>query len=302
MKKLLFFCTVVIAGAAHGQTDPLYAQYLNNPVMLNPAYSGFRNHLDAALLWRKQWASFDGSPETKALSLHTTVMPDRMGAGLIVVRDDAGVSTNTEILATYAYGIAFEKSRVTFGLQAGMAAYRTDFSKLDIYDPDGPEFAADQRITKPSFGAGLTYSSDRWFFGLSVPRLLKTRVDFDDTAEATVQDRHFYMTGSVQLFVSDRVRLKPSLLLRAVPGAPLSADMNVTMNIDERFGAGVFTRNLKTIGLQTQLRLSDRYRLGYVLELPVSDSAALRFTSHEVSLGISLAVFDFHDVASVSSF
>jgi hypothetical protein len=37
------------------------------------------------------------------------------------------------------------------------------------------------------------------------------------------------------------------------------------------------------------------YRIGYVFEVPTNASVGARFTSHEISLALSLAAFKFHD-------
>src|SRR6476620_5175420 len=121
MKKLLLFaafvfCTIV----SEAQVDPLYAQYLNNPLLLNPAYSGINNNFSAAASYRKQWAGFDGSPSTFNVNAHSSFNNNKMGLGLIVLSDKVGVNANTEVQATYAYKLDLNGKFLSFGLQAGM--------------------------------------------------------------------------------------------------------------------------------------------------------------------------------------
>ena len=98
------------------------------------------------------------------------------------------------------------------------------------------------------------------------------------------------------MFISPSVRFKPSVMLRGTQGAPLSMDLNASINFKEFYTAGIFTRNFKTFGLLTQLSYK-AFKIGYVLELPSSSTSSLNFVSHEVSLGISLGVLGFHDLA-----
>jgi hypothetical protein len=45
---LLFTTALVCFGnLSFAQIDPLYAQYLNNPLVINPAYTGFNKELNA---------------------------------------------------------------------------------------------------------------------------------------------------------------------------------------------------------------------------------------------------------------
>jgi type IX secretion system PorP/SprF family membrane protein len=297
MKKLFpALAFIVLAFGAHAQVDPLYAQYLNNPLLINPAYTGLNNNFNASVTYRKQWAGFDGSPSTANVSAHTSLLDNKMGAGLIILQDKAGNSKNTELQATYAYRLDLDKKFLSFGLQAGFLNFRSNNNELNPYDPNDPAFNTNQNFTKPSFGAGVILHSDRYFFGLSVPRMLKTSVT-ENNMQTSLYRQHFYFTAAYMIFLSERVRLKPSVLIKGVKGAPLSADCNFSFNIDEKYTAGAFTRNLNTFGLLAQLKFGDGYRLGYTFEMPTNQSVGTRFTTHEFMLGINLSVFNFQDTS-----
>lgn len=301
MKKILLVIPLIITGLqASAQIDPLYAQYLNNPLAINPAYSGFNDELNGSITYRKQWAGFDGSPVTVNASVHSAVSENRMGLGLMIVQDKIGVNKNTEVQATYAYKLDLGDKRLSFGLQAGFVSFANDYSDLNPQDPGAPEFASNQVYTKPAFGAGVLLTSDKYFIGLSVPRMLKNTVDFG-TGETELYEQHFYLTGAYVFFLSDRIKLKPSVLMKAVSGAPVSGDYNVSAVIDDKYTAGLFTRNLTSYGFLAQMKLSDRYRFGYAFEMPSNDSVGARFPTHELMIGVNLAVLKFHQ-QSVSSF
>ena len=109
--SLISFC---LSGVAYSQNDPLYAQYMNNPFVINPAYTGFQNNLNATLSYRKQWAGFDGSPVTVNASAHSSLVEDKMGAGIMIVQDKIGVYKNSDILLTYSYKIDLGEQKLTF--------------------------------------------------------------------------------------------------------------------------------------------------------------------------------------------
>jgi type IX secretion system PorP/SprF family membrane protein len=302
MKKLLLFaafvfCTIV----SEAQVDPLYAQYLNNPLLLNPAYSGISNNFSAAASYRKQWAGFDGSPSTFNVNAHSSFNNNKMGLGLIVLSDQIGANANTEVQATYAYKLDLGGKFLSFGLQAGMVNFKSSNGDLNPYDPSDPTFAGTFNFTKPSFGAGAILHSDKYFVGLSVPRMLKSNVSIADV-ETELYSQHFYLLGAYNIFLNEHFRLKPSVLLKGVKGARLSTDLNFALNIDERYTAGVFARNFNTYGLLAQMKLNDTYRFGYALEVPSNKSVGTRFVSHEFMIGMNLSLFDFHDKVSVSTF
>ena len=97
MKKLLL--AFIIFGAAcyqsKAQQDPLYAQYINNPLVINPAYTGINNVLNASLGHRTQWAGFEGAPNTTSLSVHSSLFDNKVGGGILLIRDQRGAITTS---------------------------------------------------------------------------------------------------------------------------------------------------------------------------------------------------------------
>lgn len=172
-KLLLLSASILISLSGKAQVDPLYAQYLSNPLLINPAYSGLNNNLNVGVTYRKQWAGFEGSPTTYNVNGHTALLDNRMGVGLIVVKDNVGVNSNTEVHGTYAYRFELDEQYLSFGLQAGFISYKSINSELNPFDANDPAFQGDQNYNKPSFGAGVILHSERYFLGLSVPRMLK---------------------------------------------------------------------------------------------------------------------------------
>ncbi|HRK55829.1 MAG TPA: PorP/SprF family type IX secretion system membrane protein, partial [Cyclobacteriaceae bacterium] len=95
MKKfiLLLVSSLLLTGLSYGQQDPLYSQYINNPMVINPAYAGLNNNLNASLSYRTQWGGFEGNPTTVNVNGHISLVDNRVGAGLLIVQDKIGNAT-----------------------------------------------------------------------------------------------------------------------------------------------------------------------------------------------------------------
>lgn len=302
MKKLLLVCMAALglSRTADAQIDPLYAQYLNNPMLINPAYAGLNNNLNIGVSFRKQWAGFEGSPTTYNVNGHTSLFDNRMGVGIIALKDIAGINSNTEVHGTYAYRLDLDQKYLSFGLQAGFISFRANNDDLNPYDPNDPAFNEVQQVTKPSFGAGLILNSERYFLGLSVPRMLKATTSVQDL-QTELYSQHFYAMGAYIFYINEHIRLKPSVLLKSVKGSPLSADLNFALNFEEKITAGVYTRNLNAYGLMGMIKFGGAYRFGYAFEVPTGTSVGARFTSHELTFGLNMALLGFHST-SITNF
>jgi type IX secretion system PorP/SprF family membrane protein len=282
-----------LINTAKAQVDPLYAQYFNNPLLINPAYSGLNNNFNASITYRKQWAGFEGSPTTVNASAHSSLFDNKMGVGLVILQDKAGTNKNTDIQATYAYRLDLNNKYLSFGLQAGVMNYKSNTDDLNPRDPGAPEFMGNPSYSKPSFGAGIILHSERYFIGLSVPRMLNPKAEIG-TVESELYQQHFYLTGAYVVYLTERIRLKPSILFRGVNGAPVSIDLNASVNLDEKYSAGIYTRNFNTYGLLAQIKLKENLKFGYAFEVPGNNSVGARFTSHELMVALNLSLFKFH--------
>lgn len=279
--------------SSFSQQDPIYASYMLNPLSINPAYAGSNNMLNASVQFRTQWAGLDSNPTTINFSSHMSMLRNKLGAGLMVIQDKLGDTKNTEFQGVFAYKIQLDNTWLSFGMQTGFIRYETDPSMLTIRDPGDPAF---EQLTETKFntGVGVMLKSDSYILGISVPRLLPATVS-QGGQNIELYDKTYYLFGSYTWMLNETIRFKPSTLLRAAQGSPLSVDLNATISFKENFTGGLFTRNFSTYGLLAQAIVS-KFRIGYVFELPTG-SSNLNFTTHEITVGLAMHVLSFHDRA-----
>jgi len=290
---LIVHFSLCLVHFSNAQQDPIYASYMQNPLTINPAYAGSNNMLNASVQYRTQWAGLDANPTTINFSGHMSVFHNKIGAGIMVIQDKLGDNKNTEFQAVGSYKIQLNDSWLSFGMQTGFIRYETDPSMLTIRDPGDPAF---EQLTETKFntGVGVLLKSDNYMLGISAPRLLPATVSQGgQTIELYSQTYYFF--GSYAWLLTEDIRFKPSVLMRATQGSPLSFDVNATATFKEHLTGGLFTRNFNTYGLLAQL-VVNKFRFGYVFELPVG-SSNLNFTTHELTVGIGLHVLDYHDRA-----
>ena len=218
----LFLLTFSIS--THAQQDPIYAQYINNPLAINPAFAGSNNMFNAGLQYRTQWAGIDANPVTVNFNSHMSVYQNRGGVGLQVIQDKIGDTKNTEVSTSFVYKLKLTNASLSFGMQTGFIRYTNNPSSLTIRDAGDDAFNS---VTETKFntGAGLLLKSDRFVIGLSAPRLLPATVS-QGGQTVELYKQHYYLFGSYVVFLSDKLRFKPSVLLRATADAPISSDLN----------------------------------------------------------------------------
>lgn len=296
MKKIIFQTILAChAITAFAQQDPLHAQYLANPVVINPALAGMGNNLAINAGYRTQWTTLEGQPKTLNLNGTISLAQNKVGAGIMLSQDKTGTLTNTEVDGLFSYKIKFDNDDVlSFGLQAGVLIFRNNYAQLNTYDVDDPAFTGDAATIALNVGAGVYFKSKKIRIGISAPRMLPSTLN-NNLQQFTIYNQHAYAFGSYNIDISPQTTICPSILLRAVENSPLSMDAGVNLNFKRLLTAGVFTRNLNTYGLLLQTLMLNRYKVGYVFEIPANNAVQSGFVTHEVSLSILMHTFRFHD-------
>jgi type IX secretion system PorP/SprF family membrane protein len=155
---------------------PVYSQYLQNGLVINPAYTGTREVLSGFLSYRMQWMGTSGSPLLQSVSFHSPMKNDKVALGMMAQFMRYGATKSTSIYGSYAYHIKLKKGKVSFGLKAGADLSNTDYTGLLLNDPGDPVFESNEKsLLLPNFGTGVYYFSDRFFAGLAIPSFLNYR-------------------------------------------------------------------------------------------------------------------------------
>ena len=294
--KLSKIISIVIlflsVSSVFSQQLPQFTQYMFNTISINPAYAGSRETISIVGLHRSQWVGLEGGPETQTLSMHTPMRNENMGLGISFINDKLGYENFSYLYADYSYTIkTSEKTKLAFGMKAGMTHYTLDETLLT--DPtvvNDPFFDDVSNRWSPNVGAGLYLHSTRWYLGLSAPRILNT--DYNKGRNGTLdyvalERVSYYITGGYVFDLSENTKLKPSVLLKATNGAPLSFDVSANFLFYEKFWAGAAYRVNQyagAIGGIADFQISKQMRIGYAYEYPISDIAPYTSGTHEVLL------------------
>ena len=294
--KLSKFISIAIlllsVSTAFAQQLPQFTQYMFNTISINPAYTGSRETLSVTALHRSQWVGLEGGPETQTLSIHTPLRNEKIGVGLSFINDELGYENFSYIYGDFSYTIQTGvNSKLAFGLKAGFTHYNLDEELLN--DPsvvNDPFFNDVSNRWSPNIGAGLYWHSQKWYLGLSAPRILNT--DYNKGGGGSVdyvalERISYYITGGYVFDLNENVKLKPSVLLKATNGAPLSFDISANFLFNETFwiGAGYrINESAAAIGGIADFQISKQMRIGYAYEYPISDIRAYTSGTHEVLL------------------
>ena len=299
----LFLLSICSLGhRALAQQEAMYSQYMFNMLSVNPAYAGSRDVLSVTGLYRQNWIGIEGAPTTQTISADMPLNKERIGIGFQAFNDKVGETGSTGFYGNYAFRVKVSQSAtLSLGLQAGVTNYRANLLNVNTGGGAGSDPAFSVNINKflPNFGTGIYFSTDKFYVGVSVPQLIKGKLNDFSRSDTARQQRHFFgMVGAV-VRLSNALAIKPSILAKAVAGAPIALDFNANLWIRNRFaiGASFRTSNLKfeeasagnhrigdaLVGM-VEMQLSDQFRFGYAYDYMLNGLQGIQTGSHEVML------------------
>lgn len=290
MKRIIILLVMLALGLeySNAQQLPQFTQYMYNTIAINPAYAGSRDALSIVGLNRNQWAGFDGGPQTQTLSVHSPLRNEQIGLGLSLINDKAGYENFTYVYADFSYTLkASEEVDVSFGLKAGMTYYKLAEELYNATEVNqDPYFNEKLNRWNSNFGAGVLFHSNKWYVGLSIPKLINHDLN-NDTEYAALERVHYYAIGGYVFELNDNLKLKPSFMFKHTKGAPISTDLTANFLFNEKFwlgGSYRFNGDQKAIGALVDFQVTDQFRVGYTYEIPTGEIRPYTSGSHEILL------------------
>lgn len=242
--------------------EPSATQYFQNQYLANPAMAGFQKgvHLNAA--YRHQWNGIEGAPVTKFFSADAA-FGNRVGGGLHLFNDVAGLINRTRVALSYAYHLPLsnEEQQLHFGLSLAWNVQRLDAKNLngDAYDPSIGAFNRRDNYFEAEYG--MAYTDGHLNIQASLPNL---RAIFTGNNKSVDGGGIFFTSASYRFAVNESISsIEPKVCYRGVRGNKNILDLGMNISVlndvanvmamyhtSKSVTAGIGVNILKTVGIQ----------------------------------------------------
>ena len=291
---IFIFIFVSIGLESYSQQEAVYTQYYVNPAWVNPAYTGFNQEHNLFLNYRNHWSNFEGAPRNYSANYHGGVT-DRIGLGVLVGVESIGEMEDLRAGLSYAYQFGDKDWKMSLGLNTEYQSYSINGSVLrnPNIDPSDPVLAeAIDGIQFFNVGAGFYGEyDDRFFVGLSLPKLINARIDdivFGEDEQKSFQ--YFTFMAGYRMPVSDYdIKLEPSIFMKRLDNVDFQIDVNLkALFLEEQLVGGITYSNGTgdrlgfLIGTQLQ-----KFRLYYSYDVSFQQFQDYANGSHELTVGFN---------------
>jgi type IX secretion system PorP/SprF family membrane protein len=292
---LLFVMLVLLAGIkTYAQQDPMYTQFMDNLLVVNPGYAGARDTGNFLLVSRNQWVSVADAPVTNSFSYNTRFKEQNFGLGFSVMYDKIGPQKQTGVYFDYSYFLKVSDNfKLGLGLKGGVSFYRAALTELITIDPD-PIYTQDiYKNFLPNIGVGGYLYSDKVYFGLSIPKLIENTITREDyqTNYVNKEEIHVYLVGGYNFDFNSDFQMKNNAMFRYVKNAPISVQATALAGFRERFWLGGMVRFGDAFGIVAQFQATQRILIGYSYDITTSELNVFSNGTHEIMFGYDLNIF-----------
>ncbi len=290
--KWMIVLLILASTAVNAQQEPTYTQYMFNTQTINPAYAGTWEALGFMVLAREQWTGIKNAPSTQTLSFQNLHKNDKVGYGVSIINDKFGLEKRLSVFGDYSYLVQVnEKIKLRLGLKAGFSSYSNNLNSYNILDENDPFFQGeiDQKFI-PNFGVGAFLYQDNFYAGISLPKIVKNELKNNfNNYSSQAEMRHFYFMGGYVFDLAEKLKFKPAILGKIVPGAPLQIDFTGNFLIAERVWLGAMYRTGDAFGFQAQWLINNGLRLGYSVDFTTSQLQGYQNGTHEIMVSYEVS-------------
>lgn len=310
--SLIFFsfCTV------RGQ-DPIFSQFYNTPLQVNPAFTGNSRGPTFIANYRNQWPAFDAY-QTYNVSYDQRFDFFNSGLGFNILSDNAGGGSlrNTKVSGLYSYRLTIDQySTIKFGLETSFVQSRLDWSKFVFYDqldpqygaigPDGIPFQSSEvppsadkvSHTYLDISAGVLYYTPQLYAGISFAHMNQPEYSFFDderNLNPNLPLRTTFIVGNQHTLIKKNdynygSYISPSILY-ARQGDFSQVNAGVLFSLNQLFFGGWYRHSGRT-GDAAIVSVGWRYeylKIGYSFDMTLSDLGIDSGGAHEIGIVVNL--------------
>jgi len=276
----------------NAQQEQMYSHYDYNTLAINPAYAGAKQTFVANSLARLQWLNLPGAPRYYNLGVHSPLVKD-FGVGLNLQTGSLGKFKNasplseTQIAGSIAYNKQLtENLRLAVGLRLGVYNYNINLSQMQLYDQSDAAYNNnDINITAPLTGFGVYLYSDKFFTGISAPRMLFIPTELkNDINIQMIAVTQFYGFAGYVFDASQDLKIKTTTQIKVAQGVPVQVDLNAHAIYLEDYSVGLFYRTGGEAGLMATVNLNPNFTVVYSYDHRLAPLNTYVNGSHEFGL------------------
>lgn len=294
MNRILIFSICLFANfLAKAQDEMVFSHYIMNPVLINPAATGFNGNHNVFLHYKNQWTGFVNAPRTIAASYNGAI-GEKLGIGGYLSSDNAAGMSNFRGLLSYSFRFKMNDFKGALGLS-------TEFKRMSFSNEifSNPLYQSGDNVVENAFDNGNFFDAtmgaygtymDKLTFSFAMPNMIQTRLSQIAGGTTTRGGLRYINASMGYVHQTPNITVNPSILIQKMLDAPLRVDLNLKASFLEEKVIGALCYRAGTgggLGVMVGTKfngLTFAYSYDYGLQRFQNYAGG----AHEISIGYSI--------------
>lgn len=286
---------------ALGQGQLLLGQYNRLIQYYNPAAIGQNDMMNITFAHNRQHIGFDGAAVSYILMANMPIKISKLNAvaGMELSNESFGLFKTTELNATLAYLVEFEKWKLKLGSR--LSFRNSVFDGKEVYIPDGIEGMSNADANLPSsevngkgmdFGLGLYIEAYNFYTSLSVRNVLNKNIVLSERFYSPMNRYYNLILGYNWYSFDKKYHIRPSVFSSIDANNLYRIDLGLDFTFFERFNLDLMYRPMRAYGVGIGAKFSN---LSFSYRFELAGTNHFRTNSwgtHEIALSYDLKIFD----------
>jgi len=289
MIRLIPFVFLLFSLKAFAQPQTNFTAFPYAILLYNPAYAGAEDHINFTLLNKSQWINQPGNPVFQGLSADLPINYERIGLGVNLLNESAGIVQSMYINGNFSYKINFHEGRLSFGLRAGLLQRIEKTSSLLVKDQDDV-LIVDKRELSPEFGGGLYYSDKKNFVSFSFTRSSGVYLE-----QNSLLKNYYYLMAGRNFTLSKQFVFKPAVLVKYTDDFTPYSSVLLPIEYARFISLGIGYSTASVFSVQSSLHIDkivgaseNKYTLTYAYDQSFNKLNNYIGNTHELILSVKL--------------
>lgn len=302
MKKKIVLINIIFLTSliGFGQHDPHYSLNHLNHMTINPGYAGSQEAIEVNGLFRQQWMGFEGAPNTQVFNVNSPfkLFGKNHGAGLVLINDAIGFSSDVGINLSYAYRQSVGQGTLGTGIGFGFINKTLDadwvYPTTTESDPSIPVGGEDKPMVF-NLNAGIFYQADNLYLGFSATNLTNPSIKYatytdDQDSKHPFIKRHFYLSAGYNYqLMNPLFEIQPSLHVMS-DGTSTQFNLGGILKYNKRYWGGLNYRTIDALSVLFGMEFLNGIKFALAYDLTTSKMSNSSSGSLEFMLGYSFSI------------
>jgi len=301
----IYILILLINIYAKGQTINVYDQYYLHNELANPAFTGLELFPIFNFSYKKQWISIPNSPSVQILSysqrfdVYDFYTPKsylnksrikskgRTGLGALMYSNTEGPLATIGSHFKYAYHLPLNKAKLSFGGSISLNQSSLKQWQFEPSDPNDPilNYKVD-KIFYSGIDAGILYSTDELFAGISFPEFLKLGSNLPNRFET--EKTNFIITSGYLYIINKTYSFEPAIFVYRNALTEIEWELYSKLYLKEHWFSLAFNYKNNVKGY-VSFKFNKLY-FGYCYTYLLSKISTFKPGNHQFFIGLNIGV------------